>query len=155
MSKPDFVYTIYIRATREEVWKGLLEPEFTRQYWVHDNVSDWKVGSTWEHRRSDASEKLDIVGAVLENEPHEKLVVTWSRPEDKDNPARTSRVTFRLADEDWPGEPWTALTVEHTDFKDDAEMKESVSGGWPMVLSTLKTLLETGLRKSMVLPEGV
>ena len=43
MTKPDFAYAIYIRATREEVWNGLLEPEFTRQYWIHDNVSDWKV----------------------------------------------------------------------------------------------------------------
>ena len=125
--------------------------EFTRQYWVHDNVSDWKVGSTWEHRRSDGSEKLDIVGKVLESERHKKLVFTWSRPGDTDNPARTSRVT----DEDWPGGPWTAVTLEHTDFQDDTEMKEGASGGWPMVLSGLKTLLEAGLRKSMVIPDGI
>ncbi len=155
MSKPDFAYAIYIRATREEVWNGFLEPEFTRQYWVHDNVSDWKVGSTWEHRRSDGSEKLDIVGKVLESERHKKLVFTWSRPGDADNPARTSRVTVELADQDWPGGPWTAVTLEHTDFQGDTEMQDSVSGGWPMVLSGLKTLLEAGFRESMVMPDDV
>jgi len=144
MNKPDFAYAIYIRASREEVWKGLLEPEFTRQYWLHDNVSDWQVGSKWEHRRSDGSEKLDIVGLVLESELHRKLVFTWSRPEDVDDPNRTSRVTVILTDEDWPGGPWTGVTFEHTDFGDDSEMRDSVSGGWPMVLSGLKTLLESG-----------
>ncbi len=155
MSKPDFAYVIYIRATREEVWNGFLEPEFTRQYWVHDNVSDWKVGSTWEHRRSDGSEKLDIVGKVLESERHKKLVFTWSRPGDTDNPARTSRVTVKLADQDWSGGPWTAVILEHTDFQGDSEMQDSTSGGWPMVLSGLKTLLEAGFRESMVIPDDV
>lgn len=155
MSKPDFAYVIYIRATREEVWNGLLQPEFTRQYWVHDNVSDWKVGSTWEHRRSDGSEKLDIVGKVLESDPHRKLVFTWSRPGDVDNPERTSRVTVRLADQDWPGGPWTAVTLEHTGFQGDTEMQRGTSSGWPMVLSGLKTLLEAGFRESMVLPDDM
>lgn len=155
MSRPDFAYVIYIRATREEVWNGFLESEFTRQYWVHDNVSDWKVGSTWEHRRSDGSEKLDVVGKVLESELHKKLVFTWSRPGDTDDPQRTSRVSVELADQDWPGGPWTAVTLEHTDFQGDVEMRESVSGGWPMVLSGLKTLLEAGFRESMVMPDDV
>ena len=155
MSKPDFAYVIYIRATREEVWKGLLEPEFTRQYWVHDNVSDWQVGSKWEHRRSDGSEKLDIVGQVLESELHRKLLFTWSRPEHVDDPNRASRVTVTLADQDWPGGPWTAVTLEHTDFGDDIEMRDSVSGGWPMVFSGLKTLLESGFRANMKMPDDV
>jgi len=154
MTKPDFAYAIYIRATREEVWNGFLEPEFTRQYWFHDNVSDWKAGSKWEHRRSDGSETVDIVGKVLESELHKRLVITWSRPADIDNPARISRVTVQLADQDWPGGPWTEVILEHTDFQDDTEMRESVSGGWPMVLSGLKTLLEAGFRENMVQPEG-
>ena len=155
MSKPDFAYAIYIRATREEVWNGLLEPEFTRQYWIHDNVSDWRVGSKWEHRRSDGSEKLDIVGKILESERHKKLVFTWSRPGDTDNLARTSRVTVELANQDWPGGPWTGVTLEHTDFGDDSEMRDSVSGGWPMVLSGLKTVLECGFRENTKLPDDV
>jgi uncharacterized protein YndB with AHSA1/START domain len=154
MTKPDFAYAIYIRATRKEVWNGFLEPEFTRQYWFHDNVSDWKAESKWEHRRIDGSETVDIVGKVLESELHTRLVITWSRPADIDNPARISRVTVQLADQDWPGGPWTEVILEHTDFQDDTEMRESVSGGWPMVLSGLKTLLEAGFREDMVQPEG-
>lgn len=155
MSKPDFAYAIYIRASREEVWKGLLEPEFTRQYWVHDNISDWQVGSQWEHRRTDGRDEVDIVGRVLENELHEKLVFTWARPEDLDNPERTSRVTVTLADMDWPGGPWTAVTLEHTELGDDDEMRDGISGGWPMVFSTLKTLLEGGLREGLKLPDDI
>ena len=144
MSKPDFAYDIYINASREEVWKGLLEPEFTRQYWFHDNVSDWQEGSRWEHRSRVGEKKVDIVGKVLESVLHEKLVLTWARPGDEADPERTSRVTFELGDVDWPGGPWTSLHLEHTDFGDDHEMRDSVSGGWPMVLSGLKTLLEKG-----------
>ena len=155
MSKPDFAYVIYMRATRQQVWDGLLQPEFTRQYWIHDNVSDWKVGSGWEHRRSDGSNQLDLVGKVVEVEQHRKLVLTWRRPEDVDRPERTSRVTFRLDDQDWPGGPWTAVTLEHTDLQDDTEMRDGISGGWPMVLSGLKTLLEAGLREGMTLPKDV
>ena len=155
MTKPDFAYAIYIRATREQVWNGLVDPESTRQYWVHDNVSDWKVGSTWEHRRSDGAGQLDIVGRVLESDLHRKLVLTWCRPADAANPARTSRLTIRLADQDWPGGPWTAVALEHTAIQDDNEMLDGVSGGWPMVFSGLKTLLEAGLREGMVLPDDV
>ncbi len=153
MSKPDFVYQIYIRATREKVWRAFLEPEFTRQYWIHDNVSDWKPGSKWEHKRSDGVDAVDIEGKVLHSEPHERLILSWSRHGDMDNPARTSKVTLILADIDWPGGPWTSLTLEHTDFQDDKEMQDSVSGGWPMVFSGMKTLLEVGSLTQMKLPE--
>ena len=86
---------------------------------------------------------------------HRKLGLTWSRPAEASNPARTSRLTIRLADQDWPGGPWTAVTLEHTAFQDDNEMLDGVSGGWPMVFSGLKTLLEAGLREGMVLPDDV
>ena len=45
MSKPQFVYVIYIKAAPEKVWNGLLDPAMTRLYWMHENVSDWKPGS--------------------------------------------------------------------------------------------------------------
>ncbi len=155
MNQPDFAYVIYIRATCEEVWNGLLQPEFTRQYWFHDNVSDWKVGSMWEHRRSDDSGIIDIAGKVIESELHKKLVLSWSRPDDIDKPVRTSRVTVQVSDQGWPGGPWTAVTLEHADLQDDTEMLDGVSSGWPMVFSGLKTLLEAGLRESMVMPDDL
>ena len=50
MAKATFLYVTYIAAPAERVWKALLDGEFTRQYWGHDNVSDWQKGSTWEHQ---------------------------------------------------------------------------------------------------------
>ncbi len=139
-----FAYVIYIRATPKAIWKGLLDPEMTRQYWMHDNVSDWQPGSPWTHRRADAAGTVDIAGEVVESGPLRRLVLTWAPPKDAGNPAKTSRVAFELEPEDWPGGPWTRLRVSHTDLEPDSEMLHSISYGWPALMSGLKTLLETG-----------
>jgi uncharacterized protein YndB with AHSA1/START domain len=141
VSKPQFVYVIYIWATPDEVWSGLLEPESTRLYWLHDNVSDWKAGSQWTHRRTDADSTVDITGEVIESDPPRRLVLSWAEPKHAGKPEKTSRVTFELEPVDWPEGPWTRLKVAHTDL--DSGMHESVSFGWPAVLSGLKTLLES------------
>ena len=144
MDKAQFVYVIYINASQERVWKGLLDPELTRRYWWHDNVSDWRSGSRWEHRRSDGSGTIDIVGTVVESDQPRRIVLTWSAPADAEDPAKVSRVTFDLSPEDWPGGPWTRLQVTHGDLEPDSKMLHSVSYGWPGVCSGLKTLLEVG-----------
>jgi len=77
--KSRFVYEIYIAASAETVWKALLDGEFTRQYWEHENVSDWAPGSKWEHRRADDG-TVRILGEVLEASPPNRLVVTWADP---------------------------------------------------------------------------
>jgi uncharacterized protein YndB with AHSA1/START domain len=137
MSEPNF---IYIRAT-ERVWNGLLDAKFTRQYWAHENVSNWKPGSSWEHRRLDDARTLDLVGGeVIESAPPRRLVLTWADPADKANRAKHSRVTFELE----PIEDMVRLTVTHEELGAGAEMLRKVSGGWPRVLSSLKSLLETG-----------
>jgi uncharacterized protein YndB with AHSA1/START domain len=140
MDRAEFVYVIYIAAKPESVWKGLLDGEFTRQYWAHENVSDWKNGSTWEHRRTDAARTVDILGEVLEAEPPRRLVMTWAYPKDKGRLDRHSRVTFeieKIAD-------MARLTVTHDDLAFDPDMHRKISEGWPRVLSSLKSLLETG-----------
>lgn len=141
MSKPSFVYTIYIRATSDEVWAGLTEPEFTRRYWWHDNESTWEEGSRWKHVRTDEDRTVDIVGEVVESDRPRRLVLTWVQPQHEGEAAKTSRVTFEIEPQDWPGGPWVCLRVLHTDL--DPEMHESVSFGWPGVCSGLKTLLES------------
>ena len=140
MPKETFVYVTYIAAQPEMVWKALLDGEFTRQYWGYENVSDWKVGSPWEHRRADASRALGVLGEVLESQPPRRLVITWADPADKARRERHSRVTFEIE----PMAEMVRLTVTHDDLDAGSEMQRKISGGWPRVLSSLKSLLETG-----------
>jgi uncharacterized protein YndB with AHSA1/START domain len=140
MSESKFVYVTYIAAKPEQIWKALLDAQFTRQYWGHDNVSDWKPGSAWEHRANDDARTLRLVGKVVESAPPHQLVLTWAAPADAADTAKHSRVTFRLEAVD----DMTRLTVTHDELEADPAMLRSISEGWPRVLSSLKSLLETG-----------
>jgi uncharacterized protein YndB with AHSA1/START domain/DNA-binding transcriptional ArsR family regulator len=134
--KPTFVYVTYIKSTPENVWHALTDPEMTADYWGHRNVSDWKVGSTWEHQRTDGTQIADVVGTVLESAPPTRLVTTWAPP---DSPERVSTVTFDIE----PYADIVRLTVTHDDLADESE-RAAVAGGWAAVLSNLKSRLETG-----------
>jgi uncharacterized protein YndB with AHSA1/START domain len=140
MSDTQFIYAIYIRGTLEQVWNGLLDARFTRQYWAHENVSDWKPGSRWEHRRTDADRTLDLVGEVIESNPPRRLVLTWAEPADRAKRDKHSRVTFELESI----EDMVRLTITHEALTAGSEMLRKISAGWPRVLSSLKSLLETG-----------
>jgi uncharacterized protein YndB with AHSA1/START domain len=140
MARATFVYATYIAAPPEKVWHALLDGEFTRQYWGHENVSDWRPGSRWEHRRADASRAVVLVGEVLEADPPRRLVLSWADPQDRDRKSRHSRVTFEIE----PIGEMTRLTVTHDELDEGSEMHRSISQGWPRVLSSLKSLLETG-----------
>jgi len=134
----EFVYVIYVATEPQQLWAALLEPEFTRRYWGHLNVSDWKPGSIWEHRRDDAAGTVELAGKVVECDPPRRLVLTWAEPAARDHPDRHSQVTFeieRVAD-------MVRLTVTHRAL--DPGMRHKVQAGWPRVLSSLKSLLETG-----------
>ena len=140
MPKSTFVYAIYIASRPETVWKALLDGEFTRQYWEHENVSDWKPGSKWEHRRVDTAHTVAILGEVLEAEPPRRLVLTWVDPQGRGPSRSHSRVTFEIE----PVADMVRLTVTHAELEDGSEMHRRISQGWPRVLSSLKSLLETG-----------
>ena len=138
MSKPDYVYVTYISTTPEKLWAALMDGEMTKQYWgVKRNVSDWKVGSQWEHQDYDDARDVAITGEVLESDPPKKLVLTWGQPGVKDK-EKISQVTFELQ----PFFDAVKLTVTH-DHLDEA-MLNGISEGWPAILSSLKTMLETG-----------
>jgi uncharacterized protein YndB with AHSA1/START domain len=149
MTKPSFVYVTYIATTPEKVWRALIDPEVTRQYWFdpvgddpgHVNESDWKPGSRWEHQRLDDARRVDVVGKVIETTPPRRLVITWSRPTEESDESAHSRVTFDIEPR---GDRLVRLTVTHEDLERDPEMLKGISGGWPVVLSNLKSLLETG-----------
>jgi uncharacterized protein YndB with AHSA1/START domain len=134
--KPTFVYVTYIQSTPQRVWQALTDADLTAQYWGHSNVSDWQVGSSWEHRRIDGSNIAEFVGTVLEATPPSRLVVTFGGEQSDGN---ASRVTFTIE----PYQEIVRLTVTHEDLPDQ-DAVNAVETGWPAVLANLKSLLETG-----------
>src|SRR4026209_943946 len=76
MSKPRFVYVTYIRTTAEKLWRALIEPEVTRQYWAGTwRESDWKVGAAWRIMIPDG--RVADSGEIVAIEQHKRLVLTW------------------------------------------------------------------------------
>lgn len=140
MKPATFVYVVYIATTPEEAWKALTEGAVTRQYWGYENLSDWKVGSRWDHRRADDPGKVLLTGKVLEVVPPRRLVLTWVAPDDAANKAKHTRVTFEIE----PIASMVRLTVIHDELEDGSDMHRSISEGWPRVLSSMKSFLETG-----------
>lgn len=136
--KPTFRYVTYIQSTPARVWQALTDAELTAAYWGHSNVSDWQVGSRWEHRRVDGSGIADGAGTVLAASPPERLVITFGDADDEPD-ADPSRVTFEI---EAHGDI-VRLTVTHENLADRSALDE-VSHGWPAVLANLKSLLETG-----------
>ena len=136
MQTPKQVYTTFIRTTPKKLWAAITKPEFTRQYWAGlANVSDWKKGSKWEHTTKE--NEVWITGKVLECVPPKRLVLSWADPDDL---ADKSRVTFEIE----PIEDMVCLNVTHDKFKAGSDMVRKVSWGWPRVLSSMKSFLETG-----------
>lgn len=137
---PDFVYTIYIAASPEKVWNGLIDREMTKAYWGHYNESDWKQGSRWEHVVSNGSGKVDVRGQIIEIDPPHKMVWSWAFASEAEEPVKLSRVTYEL---DALG-PDTKLTVTHSELEPGSSMDKGVREGWSAVLSNLKSMVETG-----------
>ena len=137
MSDSKFVYVTYIRATPEKIWEALTNPEFQRQYWFGvRQESEWKPGSSWTMRMPEIG--VTDAGEILEAEPPRKMVIKWRnefRPELK--AAGFTRCTYEI---EGAGDV-TKLTIIH---EAPEIMVAAVSKGWPMILSSLKSLLETG-----------
>ena len=139
-AKTTFVYVTYILSTPEKVFEAITKPEITRQYWGHENVSDWKPGSKWEHVRNNDARPVNIAGTVAENSPPKRLVITWASPSDFADASKHSRVTFELE----PFDGMVKLTVTHDELEEGSGMARGISKGWPIVLSSLKSFLESG-----------
>ncbi|SDK16817.1 ArsR/SmtB family transcription factor [Streptomyces indicus] len=153
MDSNAFVYTTYIRTTPEKLWQGLTDPAFTSRYWGISFRTDWTAGSpmAWEGQGLAGEDPAQV---VLEADPYRRLSYTWHTftPEwaeavgvDKDVYEKLaaeprSKVAFDLEQQ---GEI-VKLTVVHDGFEPGSTLKEMIGGGWPHLVSDLKTLLETG-----------
>ena len=136
-----FIYVTYIRTTPEKVFDAITKPELARRYWGHENVSeDWQPGSGWSHVRTDAARTVDLVGKVIESDPPNRLVISWANESQQDDPDQYSRVTFDIKAQD----EMVKLTVTHDDLQPGSGMLNGISKGWPLVLSSMKSFLETG-----------
>ena len=139
MTKLDYVYVTYIATTPEKIWAAITVPEITRSYWFnHRNASDWQQGSPWSHQDYDDATEVDAAGVVIESEPPNRLVLSWGDPDETGDDPRISRVTFEIR----PDRGVVRLQITHEQL--DQKRLELISFGWPLVLSNLKTLLETG-----------
>lgn len=136
-----FVYVTYIASTPEKVFEAITKPEIARKYWGHENVSAWVPGAPWQHVRDDAARAVDIVGEVIEVSAPHRLVITWAGASQASDPDSYSRVTFEIE----PHDNGVRLMVSHDELEVGSGMASGVSKGWPLVLSSLKSYLETGV----------
>jgi DNA-binding transcriptional ArsR family regulator/uncharacterized protein YndB with AHSA1/START domain len=157
-----FVYTTYIHATPEKVWQGLTDPAFTKQYWRHPSAggvemrTDWKKSSTYDVTYEKSGLVVsDPEQVILESDPYRRLSYTWhtfthewATAHGIDQALRAewaaeprSKVAFDIED---AGNGVVKLTCVHDGFEPGSAVLQGVSGGWPAVVSALKTLLETG-----------
>lgn len=140
MPKSTYVYVTYIRTTPDKLWWALTDPEFQQQYWfgVHCE-SQWTKGSSWKMLYRDGT--ATDAGEILESDPPRRLVIRWrhqDRPELKAE--GDSRCTMELE----PAGKAVKLTITHSIEREPSNLIVAVSGGWPKIISNLKSLLETG-----------
>jgi uncharacterized protein YndB with AHSA1/START domain len=152
MSNSKFVYVTYIRTTPEKLWTALTEPEFTRQYWASTyQVSDWQVGADWKIMIPDG--RVADAGKVIEIDRPRRLVLSWRNeflPELKNE--AVTQLTYELEQQG----DMVKFTLSHTSEAPDSKLIDTVASGWPVLLASLKSLLETGesLESTRKWPEG-
>ena len=141
MARSTFIYVTYIRTTPEKLWSALTtDVEFMKQYWfgVHCK-SQWTAGSSWKMVSRDG--QVSDAGEIVAAEPPRRLVIRWQNQARAELKAEgESHCTMELE----PSRTAVKLSITHTIERDPSKLIEAVSGGWPKVISNLKSLLETG-----------
>ena len=139
MPEPEFVSTTYIETTPEKLWHALTDGDFTERYWFGARLrSAWKAGSSFEMVRSDGT--VSDAGKVVEVDPPRRLAYTFVNLSDKYKNDLPALATFTL-------EPYgrlVKLTLTHEGFAEGSKFYSGISKGWPAILSSLKSILETG-----------
>jgi uncharacterized protein YndB with AHSA1/START domain len=139
MRKPEFVYVTYIETTPEKLWEALTSSEFSKRYWFNTEVkSDWKIGSPFALVMDGTTTD---VGEILEVDRPRRLSYTFHHVlSEAARKERPTKVVFNLE----PHGKLVKLTLTHEDFEDGSVILDGISKGWPAILSSLKTLLESG-----------
>ena len=153
MAESRFVYVTYIRTTPEKLWRALIDPEFTRRYWAETwQESTWEAGASWRNMIPDG--RVGDSGEIVESEPHRRLVLTWRNEFMPELRAEGySRLTYELE----PVGKSVKLTLIHEMDRPDSKLIGAVSEGWPQLMASLKSLLETGepLAETKKWPDGM
>ena len=140
MPKSTYLYVTYIRTTPEKLWSALTDPDFMKQYWFGTYCeSQWKKGSPWTHLVADG-QVLDA-GEIVEADPPRRLVIRWQnefKPELKAEGPSLCTIEIERSS------TAVKLSITHTIEREPSQFITAVSGGWPKVISNLKSLLETG-----------
>jgi uncharacterized protein YndB with AHSA1/START domain len=139
MSKPEFVYTTYIETTPDKLWTALTSSEFSRQYWFGTELrTDWTIGSPFALVMNGTPTD---VGEILEFDPPRRLSYTFRHVlQEELRNEKPTKVVFKLE----PHGKLVKLTLTHEGFAEASKLLDGVSKGWPAILSSLKSLLETG-----------
>ena len=140
MARSTYIYVSYIRTTPEKLWSALTDATFIKQYWFGMRCDcEWTVGSSWKLVSVDG-QTFDT-GEIVEAEPPRRLVIRWRHQNKPELKAEgESLCTMDLE----PTGTAVKLSITHTIDRDPSKFIEAVSGGWPKVISNLKSLLETG-----------
>ena len=140
MARSTFVYVTYIRTTPEKLWSALTDVEYMRQYWFGMRCeSEWQPGSSWKLVANDG--RIFDAGEIVEADPPRRLVIRWRHQNKPELKAEGESIcTMELE----PIEAAVRLSITHTVERQPSKFIEAVSGGWPKILSNLKSLLETG-----------
>lgn len=135
-----FVYVTYIRTTQERLWDALTNADFMRKYWLTARPeAEWKVGGAWKITLDDG--RIADTGEIVAFDPPTRLAIRWLHEKNPDLKSEGySLCTMDLE----PAGDTVKLTVVHAMDRADSKLIEAVSGGWPKILSNLKTLVETG-----------
>jgi uncharacterized protein YndB with AHSA1/START domain len=140
MARSAFVYVTYIRTTPEELWSALTDPEFMKQYWfgVHCE-SQWTPGSAWKMVHPDGH--ISDAGEIVEADPPRRLAIRWRHQHKPELRAEGDSLCTMVLE---PVGPAVKLSITHTIEREPSQLIVAVSGGWPKIISNLKSLLETG-----------
>jgi uncharacterized protein YndB with AHSA1/START domain len=139
MPKPEFVYVTYIETTPERLWEALTSSEFSKRYWFGTELkSDWKVGSPFALVTNGT---ITDDGEILEADPPRRLSYSFRHVlNDEMRNVKPTKVVFSIE----PHGKFTKLTLTHEGFAEGSKLLDGISKGWPAIMSSLKSLLETG-----------